>query len=88
MKTQLIGSGWVTEGLRPADGPFVLGRPADEPVRFAGVERAEADRFAGPFDALFGVRVAMMPKVRRRHRVTRGGSPGKRQVRSIAPPIP
>ncbi|MEU6712598.1 hypothetical protein ABZ897_14050 [Nonomuraea sp. NPDC046802] len=68
VKTQLTGSWWVTEGLRPEAVPFVLGRPADVPVRFAGVERDEVDRFAGPFDELFGVRVAMMPKVRRRHR--------------------
>ncbi|GAA3215140.1 hypothetical protein GCM10020216_022080 [Nonomuraea helvata] len=52
-----------------------LERPADEVPRFAGVERDEVDRFAGPFDALFGVRVAMMPKVRRRHRGTRVGTP-------------
>ncbi|MEV0995566.1 hypothetical protein [Nonomuraea sp. NPDC050202] len=75
VKTQLIGSWWVIEGLRPEAAPFALGRPAEAAPRLAGVERDEVDRFAGPFDALFGVRVAMMPKVRRRHRGTRGGSP-------------
>ncbi|WP_226899205.1 hypothetical protein [Nonomuraea phyllanthi] len=73
MKTQLIGSWWVTEaGLRLE---AALDRPADEVPRLAGVERDEVDRFAGPFDALFGVRVAMMPKVRRRHRGRRVGTP-------------
>ncbi|WP_347641589.1 hypothetical protein [Nonomuraea sp. B10E15] len=75
VKTQLIGSWWVAEGLRPVADPLALDRPADEPPRLAEVERDEVDRFAGPFDALFGVRVAMMPKVRRRHRGTRGDAP-------------
>ncbi|WP_240506429.1 hypothetical protein [Thermoactinospora rubra] len=64
VKTQLIGSWWVTD-LRA--GAFALGRAAPVAGRFAGVERDAADRFAGPLDALFGVRVAMMPKVRRQH---------------------
>jgi hypothetical protein len=84
VKTQLIGSGWVSPDLLLWDAPLDRDRaeapedpddPDDVAGRFAGVERAEADRFAGPFDALFGVRVAMMPKVRRRHRVKHRGSP-------------
>ncbi|GAA1656955.1 hypothetical protein GCM10009733_063280 [Nonomuraea maheshkhaliensis] len=54
--------------MRPDVVVLALDRPAGVLPRLAVVERDEADRFAGPFDALFGVRVAMMPKVRRRHR--------------------
>jgi len=79
VKTQLIGSWWVIEDLRADVGPFALGRPAGVPAdvapRFAEVERDEGDRFAGPFDALFGVRVAMMPKVRRRRTRRHADSP-------------
>ncbi|GGT13043.1 hypothetical protein GCM10010176_067080 [Nonomuraea spiralis] len=81
VKTQLIGSGWVTEDLRPEPAALAFGRPAAVAGRFAGVDRGEADRFAGPFDALFGVRVAMMPKVRRRRRRTREDAPCARNVR-------
>jgi len=67
VKIQLIGSWWVVGGLRAGEALFAFGRPDPDPeggvVRLTGVERVEVDRFAGPFGALFGVRVAMMPKV-------------------------
>jgi hypothetical protein len=66
VKIQLIGS-WCSGPWRRADEPFLarwLG------ARFAGALRAGAGRFAGPFWAPpwvpLDVRVAMMPKVRRR----------------------
>jgi hypothetical protein len=79
VKTQLIGSWWVIDDLRAGAAPFALGRPADVAPRLAGVERDEGDRFAGPFDALFGVRVAMMPKVRRRPPRKHRGAPDVRR---------
>ncbi|WP_246363615.1 hypothetical protein [Nonomuraea rhodomycinica] len=81
VKTHVIGSWWVRDALRAGAEPLALERPDDVDPRFAGAGRGLVDRFAGPFDALFGVRVAMMPKVRRRHRRTHSGSPMTAAIR-------